>query len=49
MEELRDEDVNLQDVGDVLPLHVPQHVDEPLKVLVWRTNPQEVHLQITLF
>lgn len=44
MEELRDEDVHLEDVGDVLALHVAQHVDEPLEVPVRRADPQEVHL-----
>lgn len=39
VEELRDEDVYLENVGDVLPLHVAQHVDEPLEVFVGRTNP----------
>lgn len=45
MEELRDEDVYLEHVGDVLALHVAQHVDEPLEVLVRRTDPQEVYLR----
>lgn len=34
VEELRDENVNLQHVGNVLFLHVAKHVDEPLKVFV---------------
>ena len=34
MEELRDEDVHLEHVGDVLPLDVPEDVDEPLEVSV---------------
>lgn len=45
VEELRDEDVNLEDIGDVLALHVAQHVDEPLEVLVGRADPEEVHLK----
>ena len=44
MEELRDEDVHLQNVGHVFPFHVPQDVDEPLEVPVRRTDPQEVDL-----
>lgn len=44
VEELRDEDVYLEHVGDVLALHVAQHVDEPLEVLVRRTYPEEVYL-----
>ena len=44
VEELRDEDVHLEHVGDVLSLHVPQDVDEPLEVSVRRTDPQEVDL-----
>ena len=32
MEELRDEDVHLEHVGDVLPLDVSEDVDEPLEV-----------------
>ena len=44
VEELGDEDVHLQDVGDVFPLHVSQDVDEPLEVTVGRADPQEVHL-----
>ena len=44
MEELCDEDVHLKYVGDVFPLHVPQHVDEPLEVTVGRADPQEIHL-----
>ena len=42
VEELRDENVHLQNVGHVLALHVPQHVDEPLKVTVGRASPQKV-------
>ena len=44
MEELCDENVHLQDVGDVFCLHVSQHVDEPLEVAVGRTDPQEIYL-----
>ena len=44
MEELGDENVHLQDVGDVFSLHVSQHVDEPLEVAVGRTDPQEIYL-----
>ncbi len=32
VEELGDEDVHLEHIGHVLALHVPQDVDEPLKV-----------------
>ena len=45
VEELSDEDVHLQDIGDVFPLHVPQHVDEPLEGAVGRADPQEIHLR----
>ena len=44
VEELRDEDVHLQDVGHVLAFHVAQHVDEPFEVTVRWTRPQKVHL-----
>ena len=44
MEELGDENVHLQHVGDVFSLHVSQHVDEPLEVAVGRTDPQEIYL-----
>ena len=39
MEELGNEDVDVEDIRDVLFLHVPQNVDKPLKTLVARTNP----------
>lgn len=42
VEELRDEDVHLQNVGDILAFDVAQHVDEPLKVTMRRARPQEV-------
>ena len=45
MEELCDENVHLQDVGDVFSLHISQHVDEPLEVAVGRADPQEIHLR----
>jgi len=44
VEELRDEYVYLEHIGDILLLHVAQDVDEPLKVLVRWADPQEVHL-----
>ena len=44
MEELRDEDVHLEHVGDVLPLDVSEDVDEPLEVSVRRADPEEVDL-----
>ena len=44
MEELRDEDVHLEHVGDVLPLDISEDVDEPLEVSVRRADPQEVDL-----
>lgn len=34
VEELCDEDVYLQYIGDVLALHVAKYVDEPLEVFV---------------
>ena len=36
--------MHVQHVGDVLPLDLPQHVDEPFKVPVGWTNPQEINL-----
>ena len=39
VEELRDKDMHLQDVGHVLPLHITQHVDEPFKMTVRRASP----------
>ena len=44
VEELGDEDVHLQHLGDVFLLHVSQHVDEPLETLVGWADPQEVYL-----
>lgn len=44
MEELRDEDVDFEDIGDILPLYVTKDVDKPLEVLVRRTYPEEIHL-----
>ncbi len=44
VEELRDEDVHLQNVRHVFPLDVAQDVDEPLEVAVGRADPQEVDL-----
>ena len=42
VEELGDEDVHLQHVGHVLPLHISQHINEPLKISVRGTDPEEV-------
>lgn len=42
VEELRYENVYLKHLRDVLSLYVSQHVDEPFKVLVRRTNPEKV-------
>lgn len=44
VEELGDEDVHFQDVGDILPLHITQHINEPFELTVRRANPQEIHL-----
>ena len=44
VEELSNEDVHLQHICHILLLHVAQYINEPLKVPVWWTNPQEVHL-----
>lgn len=44
VEKLSDEDVNLEDVGDILLLNVTKDVDEPLEVFVGRTDPEEVNL-----
>ena len=44
VEELGDEDVHLQHVGDILSLDVPEHIDEPLKVTVGGADPEEVDL-----
>ena len=43
VEELGDEDVHLQHVGHVFPLHVPEDVNEPLEISVGRTDPEEVN------
>ena len=45
VEELSDEDMHLEDVGDVLVLHVFEDVDEPLKVPMRGADPQEVDLE----
>ena len=44
VEKLSDEDVHLEDVRDILSLNISKDVDEPLEVLVGRTDPQEVDL-----
>ena len=44
MEELCDEDVHLKHVGDVLLLHLPQDVHEPLEAAVGGSDPKEVNL-----
>ena len=46
MEELGDEDVHLQNIGDILVLNVSQYVHEPLEAAVGRCDPKEVHLQV---
>lgn len=43
VEELRDKYVYLQHIRHVLFLHIAQYIDEPLKVLMRRTDPKEVH------
>lgn len=45
MEELCDEDVHLEHVGDVLFLDVAQHVHEPLEGPLRRRDPQKVNLK----
>ena len=45
VEELRDEDVHLEDVGYVLLLDVAQHVHEPLEGPLRRRDPQKVNLK----
>lgn len=45
VEELRYENVNFQHICNVFFLHIPKNVYEPFKVLVGRTNPQEVNLK----
>ena len=44
VKELGDKDVHLQHVGDVLLLHLTEHVDEPLKLSVGLRDPEEVDL-----
>ena len=44
VKELCDEDVDVQDVGDVFLFHFSEDVDEPLKIAVGGTDPQEVDL-----
>ena len=44
MKELCDKNVNLQHVGHVLFLHLPQHVNEPLELSVGLADPEEVDL-----
>lgn len=44
VEELRDEYVHLEHIGDILALHIAEDIDEPFEVAMRRTNPQEVHL-----
>ena len=45
MEELRDEDVHLQDVGDIVPFYLAQDVHEPLEAAVGGGDPDEVDLK----
>ena len=44
MEELSNENMHFEHVGDVFALDVTQDIDEPLEVSVGRTDPQEVDL-----
>lgn len=46
VEELRDEDVHFQDVGDVFAFDVSQHINEPFEIPMRWTNPQEIYLHI---
>ena len=44
MEELSNENMHFEHVGDVFALDVTQDIDEPLEVSVRRTDPEEVDL-----
>ena len=44
MEELSDENMHFKYIGNVFSFHVSEDVDEPLKVAVGGTDPQEVDL-----
>ena len=43
VKELGDEDVHLQDVCHVLPLHLAENVNEPFKLSVRLSDPEEVN------
>lgn len=45
MEELCDENVHLKNISDILALHIPQHVNEPLKLAMGGADPEEVYLR----
>lgn len=45
MEKLSNKNMYLKDIGNILLLYIPQNLNEPLKVTMWRADPQEVHLQ----
>ena len=44
MEELSDENMHFKYIGNVFSFHVSEDVDEPLKIAVGGTDPQEVDL-----
>ena len=48
MEELRYENMDLQNVRHILLFYISQNINEPLKVFVRRANPQEVYLKNNL-
>ena len=45
MEKLSNKDVYLKNISNILLLNIPENFNKPLKVAMWRTNPQEVYLQ----
>lgn len=46
MEELSNKDVYLKYISNILLLNIPENFNKPLKVAMWRANPQKVHLQL---
>lgn len=46
VKELRNKDVYLEHLRDVLSLDVPQDVNEPLKVTVGGADPEKVYLKM---
>jgi len=49
MEKLSNKDMYLKYISNILLLNIPENFNEPLKVAMWRANPQKVHLQFHIW